>query len=164
MRLADYWRTTPFRIAVACALLFAVSSSALLAVTFSSTTGEITEVLHESIQRDVRSALSAYREYGTDGLVEEIRELSRNTEGHRELYMLRDGSGTAIAGNLTAGNAGEGWQETSVPRPAPKGLGEALLFGAKVGNLLLVVGRRTQTISQVQKILVKSSALALTVL
>ena len=57
MRLADYWRTTPSRIAVICALLFAISSSALLAVIFSSTTGEITEVLHESIEQDVRSAL-----------------------------------------------------------------------------------------------------------
>src|SRR5437763_1120525 len=39
MRLADYWRTTPSRIAVICALLFAISSSALLAVIFGITTG-----------------------------------------------------------------------------------------------------------------------------
>src|SRR5438876_10393567 len=105
MRLADYWRTTPSRIAVACALLFAISSSALLVVTFSSTTGEITEVLHESIERDVESSIDAYHKRGTDGLVEEISTLSRNTEGHRELYMLRDAAGKVIAGNLTASNA-----------------------------------------------------------
>ena len=110
----------------------------------------------------MRSALDAYREHGTDGLIDEISMLSRNTQAHRALYMLQDANGRVIAGNLTAVNAGEGWQDTSVSRPVPKSPGGALLFGTKIGDLLLIVGRRTQVVSKVQKILVASSALALT--
>lgn len=161
MRLAEYWRSAPARIAASYALLFALSVFVLLAVILWSTSRELNSQLREAIQQDIRIAFETYREQGAEGLMQDIRERSRNVEGQRTLYLLEDAQGNALAGNVDVIAPFKGWQELYLPRPAPKQPGHAIVFGARIEGLFLLVGRRTNSIWEVQEILLKSFAWAL---
>lgn len=160
MRLVEYWRSAPARIAASYAILFALSVFVLLAVILWSTTRELNSQLREAIQQDVRVALETLGKQGAEGLTQEIRNSSRNVEGQRALYLLEDARGQVLAGNIDALAPFEGWQVLYLSRP-PKEPGRAMVLGARIDGLFLLVGRRTNSVWEVQEILLKSFAWAL---
>lgn len=104
-------RTSTFRLALVYLALFAFSVVALLGFVYWTTAGFVAGQTDETIRAEVIGLAEHYREAGLIGLVEAVRERSRDQR--QSLYLLTDPGRRPLAGNLDgwppAPTDAEGW-------------------------------------------------------
>lgn len=140
--------------------LFVLSSLLTLFILLFSATRDLKAQIRESIQQDVRELSNIYNTEGKAALVNDIKGLSSSVKSTQSLYLLENADGTVIVGN--------------VPRIVPftdnKELKLALtdkqsshffIYGTRLGDLWLFVGRRAHAVWEIQKLILRSVAWAL---
>jgi signal transduction histidine kinase len=170
MRLADYTRSTPFRIVGVYTLLFVISAAILFSVIYWSVTREMTRELKAVIEEDMRPLITAYAEGRPDRLVTAVRERAAAARPGETLLLLQSVSGVVLSGNIVGLPPFTGWQELPLQENTngrqvkhPNGSDTALVLGIQRGRIFLLVGRSLRHIRGTQKILVRSAAWALAV-
>ncbi|MFN0190499.1 MAG: sensor histidine kinase [Aestuariivirga sp.] len=91
-------RTSTFRLAALYLLLFAISVGALLAYVYWNTAGLLERQTDETIRAEVQGLADQYRLRGLRGIVDTIERRSKEDTG--SVYLLADGNGKRVAGNL----------------------------------------------------------------
>jgi len=161
MRLAEYVRSAPFRIATAYAALFAVSVAALFGVVLWSTTREMTTEIKGAIEQDMRPLVTAYHDGRLSRLVEAVRERARAAMSGEAFYLLQTPSGKALAGNLEPLAPFSGWREivfeTVVDSDRDRDRSERVIaLGVSLDGAFVLVGRSMRRVTEVQEILLRS--------
>jgi signal transduction histidine kinase len=93
-------RTSTFRLAALYLILFALSVSALLGYVYLNTALLLERQTDETIKAEVQALADQYRIRGLRGIIDTIERRSADNSG--SVYLLADGNGNRIAGNLTA--------------------------------------------------------------
>lgn len=166
MLLAEYIRSTPFRIAIAYATSFAVSVVVLFGVVYWLVTDEIVGELRGAIDQDAGSLLTVYQERGAIGLRAAIEDRITNARDNESLYMLRDRNGDFVSGASLDVDPIVGWQELTIEFGPNSRDGDGapeyvLARGVPVADAFFVVGRSLYGLTEVQEVLFRSLAWAL---
>jgi signal transduction histidine kinase len=92
--------STGFRLLAWYAAVFVTSVAMLLLVVYWSTLAELDQQLSESVEREMEVLAELYRERGTEPLMRAIQLRITDLRAPRRYYLLQDGAGNRIAGNL----------------------------------------------------------------
>ncbi|MET1027886.1 MAG: HAMP domain-containing sensor histidine kinase [Dongiaceae bacterium] len=160
MRSIDFRRSALSRIAMLYSGIFALCFILLLGVLLWSATEDVQVQLRDSIQQDVLALSEMYRQQGDDALDANIRLLSGIVEAKRSLYLLEHKDGRVIAGNAASVPPFEGWRELTLSLSADRS-DQFFLYGMRLDNKILFVGRRTHNVWEVQEAILQSFAWAL---
>jgi signal transduction histidine kinase len=146
-------KTSTFRLAAIYLLVFALSVGAILAYVFWNTALLLERQTDATIRAEVQALADQYRLLGVPGIVATIQRRSGEPGGG--IYLLADGEGKRIAGNLNAVpphmTDEAGWidfpLETKVGNTTQQRLARA--FHADLnGDYDLIVGRDVQELRQ----------------
>jgi signal transduction histidine kinase len=144
--LTKLFRTTTFRLSLTYLALFSAASILAIAYIYWNTTVLLSQQLSQTIDAELKGLAEQYRAGGLQQLVRTVAERS-GTPGN-SLYLVADGEGRRLAGNLSAVTP-DLWNslgpvEFVYRRPAPGGVENRLAF-ANVFRLpsgyRLIVGR-----------------------
>jgi len=144
--LTKLFRTTTFRLSLTYLALFSAASIVAIAYIYWNTTVLLSQQLSQTIDAELKGLAEQYRAGGLEQLVRTVAERS-GTPGN-SLYLVADGEGRRLAGNLSAVSP-DLWNslgpvEFVYRRPAPGGVENRLAF-ANVFRLpsgyRLIVGR-----------------------
>ena len=144
--LTKLFRTTTFRLSLTYLALFSAAAVVAIVYLYWNTTVLLTRQLNQTIDAELRGLAEQYRGGGLDQLVRIVAERSR-TPGN-SLYLVADGEGAQLAGNLSAVSP-QLWDslgpvEFFYTRPAPGGVERRLAFANVFrlpGEHRLIVGR-----------------------
>jgi len=161
MRLAEYCRSAPFRIATAYAALFTLSVVAVFGVLLWSITREMTGQIEGAIERDMRPLVSAYRDGRIGRLVDAVQERADASLNGEAFYLLESRSGQVLAGNLDAVEPFSGWREINLenagaPNRDHHSVRRVLALGVPLNGAFVFVGRNMFRITEVQETLLRS--------
>jgi signal transduction histidine kinase len=144
--LTKLFRTTTFRLSLTYLALFSAAAILAIAYIYWNTTVLLSRQLNQTIDAELKGLAEQYRAGGLEQLVRTVAERSA-TPGN-SLYLVADGEGRRLAGNLSAVSP-DLWNslgpvEFVYRRPAGGGVENRLAF-AKVFRLpsgyRLIVGR-----------------------
>lgn len=166
MRLPDQFRSTSFQIAVAYTGLFFVSVMAILGFTYFTATADMMGTVRASLSEEISDFRDAYETDGRDRLVADVDRHAREAPDDR-FYLLVDGRGERLAGNLPPEAFRAGWSNHRLENtlveadPALRVVAafnsdnELRLFGAgeTIGGLSLMVARDTHAVDETQEII-----------
>ncbi|VAV90359.1 hypothetical protein MNBD_ALPHA06-1233 [hydrothermal vent metagenome] len=93
-----FLRTTTFRVTLFVALLFALSTIALLAFVYESTAGVLSRQTDVQLTQEIASLSSLYRTGGINGVNRGVVERSAANSAY--LYLFTGANGDRISGNL----------------------------------------------------------------
>jgi len=144
--LTKLFRTTTFRLSLTYLALFSAAAVVAIVYLYWNTTVLLTRQLNQTIDAELKGLAEQYRGGGLDQLVRIVAERSR-TPGN-SLYLVADGEGKQLAGNLSAVSP-QLWDslgpvEFFYTRPAPGGVERRLAFANVFrlpGEHRLIVGR-----------------------
>ena len=91
-------KTSTFRLAALYLLLFAVSVAALLAYVYWNTAVLLERQTDDTIRAEIQALADQYRLRGVAGIIDTVQRRSREETG--SIYLLTDGVGAKIAGNI----------------------------------------------------------------
>jgi signal transduction histidine kinase len=168
MPLADYFRSTPFRIATAYTVLFVASAGVLFGLLYWSVTRDMDRELRAGIREDMRPLVTAYSEGRLQRLVDAVRERADAARPGETLILLQTVNGQVLAGNVSRIPPFTGWRELTVEGLQDAGndsddKDSALVLGIQRGGAFLLVGRNLRHVQETQELLIRSLALALAV-
>jgi hypothetical protein len=136
-------QTAAFRIALLFLGTFSVAAGFLVGVLWFATAGALDRQTIAAIRADTAALIERHREQGLEGLVDAIEDRLALDVAAETLYLLIDGQGRKLAGNL------EGW-----PTPMDEGgpwfrtrfeqdgvISEARVHWRELDGLRLLVGR-----------------------
>lgn len=159
MLLPDRFRTISFRLALAYGLLFIASTFIILAVTYVATFAQMRGILRASITEDLALFQQAFAEGGTSSLREEVEELANSAAPDR-FFLLLGPDGARLSGNLPPERWRPGWSvepvgtgDGGMTRDRPLDL---YAQGVVLGDVRLLVARRSDMIGDIQRILVSA--------
>jgi signal transduction histidine kinase len=144
--LTKLFRTITFRLSLTYLVLFGTAAAVAMFYIYWNTTVLLSQQLHQTIDAELKGLAEQYKAGGLDQLVRTVADRSQ-TPGN-SLYLVADGDGHRVAGNLSAISP-ELWNsvgpvEFVYSRPAPGGTESRLAF-ANVFRLTsdyrLIVGR-----------------------
>ncbi|MHA1517636.1 MAG: sensor histidine kinase [Alphaproteobacteria bacterium] len=144
--LTKLFRTTTFRLSLTYFALFSAAAVVAIVYLYWNTTVLLTRQLNQTIDAELKGLAEQYRAGGLDQLVRIVAERSR-TPGN-SLYLVADGDGKQLSGNLSAVSP-QLWDslgpvEFFYTRPAPGGVERRLAFANVFrlpGKHRLIVGR-----------------------
>lgn len=93
-------RTQAFRILLVYLIVFAISAAALVAFSYWNTRRALDAQTDQTIEAEIVGLSEQYQRLGIGGLVDVI--ISRSAHGTQGLYLLTNGTGHLLAGNLDA--------------------------------------------------------------
>ena len=131
------------RFAVLFTVVFALSSVALVSVLWWATAGALDRQVAAAIRADAVALVERWREAGVAGLTEAIDERIALDVANEAIYLLLDGQGRKLAGNLEAWPATAASDGTfSRTRISHDGIpADARFLRRDLPNLRLLVGR-----------------------
>ena len=139
-------KTSTFRLAAIYLTVFAISIGAVLGYVYWNTVVLLQEQTDDTIGAEVQGLAEQYRQRGLNGLIEIIKERSKENTG--SVYLFTNFVGRRMAGNLNSLPVGavgeEGWFEFPYRVRTPKGREKhiARAFHLELnGGFNLVVGR-----------------------
>lgn len=113
MRLPDQFRSTSFRLGTFYAGLFLLSVMAILGTIYLAATAEVAGIVRLSVVEDMDTFREAFQTGGGDGLHALVEDRVKGASDEH-FYLLTDGSGAEIAGNVPPGVWRSGWSEWKV--------------------------------------------------
>ena len=115
MRSRDLFRSTGFRLIAWYVAVFGVSVAILLGVIYWIAIAAVEQQLDDSVLRESRLLADVYATLGREALERGIRRRTNELSSPRRYYLLQDGSGRFIAGNLSPMAPREGRFVMAVP-------------------------------------------------
>jgi len=165
VRLPRLVRTITFKLALVQAGLFAASAALLFASVFWSMSGYARTQLRAAITAELTTLVEERSSDGLAELVHTIELRTRNGAAAGHGYLLRSADGRRLAGTLAPEVERPGWQDLAIAADPPgtsddephrvEVLGETLPTGE-----LLMVGRDTRDVSDVEERLIQSFGVA----
>lgn len=104
----SFFRSTSFRLLAWYAAVFGASVAILLFVVYWIALAAIDEQLSDSIERESQVLVELYRGRGVDSVARAIQLRVVDLRAPRRYYLLQDGSGGRVAGNLPPMDPTEG--------------------------------------------------------
>lgn len=161
MPIADYLRSTPFKIAAAYAGLFSVSVVVLFGAAYWLVADEMKAALRTSIEEDTQTLLGTYRSGGLDALRRAIDARMTDADAPGSFYSVMDGSGAVLIGYSGIAAPFLDWREFLVDPKSYRhteddDLEAVLGRGTRVGGATLVVARSLHGLKEVQEVLLES--------
>ncbi|MHB8743795.1 MAG: sensor histidine kinase [Sulfuricaulis sp.] len=153
--MIELTRSAPFRIAAYYAGWFALSVALLFGFVYWNSTVELTQQLQTATQQETQSLLRLYRERGWEALRSEVGERAQRGVANGPFYTLQDRDGRVRAGNIDPVTPFEGWKQIRrhlLPNQDDDSA-LVLLFGTRIKEGLLVVGRSLAPIDELQEVL-----------
>jgi hypothetical protein len=98
--LTKLFRTTTFRLSLTYLALFSAAAIVAIAYIYWNTTVLLSRQLNQTIDAELKGLAEQYRAGGLEQLVRTVAERS-GTPGN-SLYLVADGEGRRLAGNLSA--------------------------------------------------------------
>ncbi|MGH6832579.1 MAG: two-component sensor histidine kinase, partial [Methyloceanibacter sp.] len=98
--LTKLFRTTTFRLSLTYLALFSAAAIVAIAYIYWNTTVLLSRQLNQTIDAELKGLAEQYRAGGLEQLVRTVAERS-GTPGN-SLYLVADGEGHRLAGNLSA--------------------------------------------------------------
>lgn len=174
MRLADYFHSTPFRIAAAFSLLFVVSVTILFAVLYWLVTRELTRELEAEIEENMRPLIDAHSDGQPQRLIESVRDRAESAVPGETLILLQTMNGDVLAGNAIPVPPFTGWRKLALDAESGEAWDEdgddeaeehttLLTLGVLLGDAFLLHGRSVRYIHETQELLIRSFLWALAV-
>lgn len=117
MRRPNLLRTSIFRLTLLYVALFGASVLTIFAVIYWATASYMSGALERIVETELSSLVNDYETGGIDRLVATIRERMASPGRRATYYLLQDGAGQPVAGNLAALTSKVGWQYIPAPRP-----------------------------------------------
>lgn len=158
MRPTRFWRSTPFRLAVAYALLFVTSSLLVYAVTYELLRREIFSTLDASVADTYTVIQSTYTPGHSNDLLKAMEAFSALDKGDMSVFYLGTADGRRLAGNVSVFRQAKGIQTVSA---ADLGLATddrfRIVTGTIDGNRLLV-GQSLEATEDLAQIIFSSFA------
>ncbi len=143
-RLSRTIRSASLRLAIVYAALFAISATLFLSFIWWATIGLLERQVEAAINADAQALSDRWQEGGLPTLVLTIQNRLEQDVDDDAIYLMVDGSGARIAGNLSAWPADvtrvDAWYQLPIARAGTRGLAEVHAF-ALPGNFRLLVGR-----------------------
>jgi signal transduction histidine kinase len=115
VRLPRLIRTTAFRLALAYAAWFALSTALLFALIYLAVIDYVEEQLYEAVEEATEMLVERARTEGLDALAARLRTLEESIPGGPVSYLLLDPDGRVLAGELASIGGREGWFEFVEP-------------------------------------------------
>jgi signal transduction histidine kinase len=164
MHAFDLLRSSPVRYALAFAGVTAAVMGVLLLVIYLSVISLLERHLDEAIEQRLEVLRNDFRQDGRDaviGLVRQHEERNRDSPVH---FLVRDGEGSVIAGDLPILDAHQGWQ--TVPAIRSRATGGTFVqlrgYGEKFDDQTFVlVTHDTYDLHQTRELIIVSFAVAL---
>lgn len=158
MRLAEHLRSTYVRAACAYAALFVISVSLIFAGTFLAIRHEMRRALDESITEDINALFLEYRSGGFPALREAVDERLAENPDNERIYVLEDGDGGTVAGNLwnlpvRAGDYEDAVTYRSAPNSEDPRDELAIVRISRQPDAVLAVGRSTSGMNEALEII-----------
>ncbi len=158
--------TTTFRLALIYLALFATSAIALLGYVYWNTAGFLARQSDEAVQLEITGLAEQYAQGGLAQLVHIV--IQRSRDPRQSLYLLVDGRGSVLAGNLGRRPGVEpdqdGWMNFDFNRLTMEGAevrpARARAFPLPDGSFLMV-GRDVQELRSVESLITTSLAWAI---
>lgn len=116
MTIADFTRTSSFRITVSCTLVFIGALLALSAVFYFGGAGWWRSEIREEIAEEYEELSDAYGSGGTAALKALIDRRALPVVDEGSIYLLQAPDGTKLAGQLVAMTPVEAWLDVVPPR------------------------------------------------
>ncbi len=146
MLLAKTFTSSTFKLALIAIGTFGVIVAAIFIYVYTSTSSYVRSRSDRAILSEFASLQGTYDRSGRDELIALIAERIADKSFADNVYLLTDGSGAILAGNLAVvplvSQGAHGWQEFRVPAPAPGAnrlaLVRAMLEPLSNGDRLLV--------------------------
>ncbi|MCD2179315.1 sensor histidine kinase [Rhizobium sp. C1] len=139
MHPAKFWRSTPFRLAVAYALLFVTSSLLVYFLTYELLRRELYATLDASVAETYSVIQSTYSSGRIDDLQKVMEAFSKLEKGYLSVFYLEAPDGKRLAGNVTIFKNVNGVQTATGAELGLTTGGRFRIFtGAIDGNRLLV--------------------------
>ncbi|MGI4975359.1 MAG: ATP-binding protein [Janthinobacterium lividum] len=149
-------RSAGIRLATVYAALFGMSALALVLFIWWATAGLLERQVEATIHADAQGLLDRISEGGLPALVESIQDRMSEDVDDETLYLLVDGEGHHLAGNLehwpAAVSAAGAWYELPVQRAGTRALAEVERIELP-GHFRLLVGRDVRTRAQLRQLL-----------
>ena len=161
MRLANLLSTSTFRLALIYLALFAASAIALLGYVYWNTAGFLVRQTDEAVEAEIGGLAEQYRQGGLPALVHTV--IQRSQDPRQSLYLVLDGQGNQLAGNLYAKPdvppGPDGWMDFIYVRVTTEGV-ERNLARARAFRLpdgfYLIVGRDVQERREIETLITSS--------
>ncbi len=149
-------RSAGIRLATVYAALFGMSALALVLFIWWATAGLLGRQVESTIHADAQGLLDRLEEGGLPALVESIQDRMSEDVDDDTLYLLVDGEGNHLAGNLERWPPGVAvpgaWYELPVQRAGTRALAEVERIDLP-GRFRLLVGRDVRVRAQLRHLL-----------
>ncbi len=149
-------RSAGIRLATVYAVLFGISALALVLFIWWATAGLLERQVEATIHADAQGLLDRIGEGGLPALIESIQDRMSEDVDDETLYLLVDGEGHHLAGNLehwpAAVSESGAWYELPVQRAGTRALAEVERIELP-GKFRLLVGRDVRTRAQLRHLL-----------
>jgi signal transduction histidine kinase len=163
MHLHRLLRSTPFRLAMAFALLFVCAFLLSGFVTFNLIKKEL-EARYESQTRELFQIISqTYGDSDIQDVIDATRMHIAATPDKRNVFLLQAADGKVLASNIPALSVPDGWSTRPGSDFGVRGGFTYRVFAGKVGPDRLIVGTNNEETDELQEIVVASFGWALLV-
>lgn len=159
MRLNRLLHTTGFRYALLYAGLFGASVLVLFGVVYWDTVGHMERQLKEVIEADVQSLKGDFQEGGINDLRRSVDDRIASNRHRQNLYLLQDGNGVRVAGNLATRDPAPGWQENRRTVSGADGSEDHLILGRGVSlpnGIYLFVAQDAYQLEEIRELMVSA--------
>ena len=156
MRLANLYRSTPFRLALAFAVLFVCAFLLSGLAAFDLIKKELNARYDNRTKEMFSTITQAYADSDIQDVIDATRAHIAATSGQRSLFLLQAPDGRALAGNVAPGSVPEGWSERPGSDFGIKGDYSYRLYSGKVGPDNLVVGTSNEETEELIEIVAGS--------
>ncbi len=154
------FRSTPFRLALAFALLFVCAFLLSGFVTFDLIRKEL-NARYDNRTRELFHVISqTYADSDVQDLIDATSVHIAATSQKRSVFLLRGADGRVLASNIPVVPVPDGWSEKSGASFGIPGNYTYRLYAGKVGPNKLVIGTSNEETSELQEIIIASFAWA----
>ncbi len=142
LRLAELLRSASVRLAAVYAVLFGLSAVVFMLFLWWATAGLLEQEVESAIHSDAQALAESFGEGGLPALALTIGERLDQDVDDAAIYLLVDGNGARLAGNLERWpkpvTSTALWYELPISRAGNKGLAELHAYRLPGGDLLLI--------------------------
>ena len=161
--LRRWSRTYGFRITLLYVALFGVSVLILFGVIYWITAAFMEQQLRAAIATELSSLVDDFDGSGIDSTVDAITRRVGSREHELSYYLLQDGAGRKVAGNLPAMGAAADWYELPIPAGDDIDSSDTLMAEGRLlsNGWFLVVGRDIDEFTDFQDLIINIAAVSL---
>ena len=153
MHLSELFRSTGVKLAAACAAFFFIATLLTVAVAVYQISDDLDSWLDRSLTETSKYLVNEYKEDGVRGLTESVDQHAGASQGDNEIFLLVDGTGKKLAGNVKKYKVLQGWHDAEPQEFGLKGRRHFRVLGQTVGDATLIIARNDSAVYEIGDIL-----------